>query len=63
MRFITLIIISLSLCACSLEEKVYTTIIPQVQEIQHSASYFDLSDFKLYANENTFASAELFHKT
>ena len=59
MRFITLIIISLSLCSCSQEEKEYSTIIPQVQEIQHSASYFNLNDFQIYADEKAFPSAEL----
>ena len=59
MRLFTLIIIALSLFSCSQEEKEYSTIIPQVQEIQHSASYFDLNDFQIYADEITFASAEL----
>ena len=59
MRFIPLLIISLFICACSQEEKEYSTIIPQVQEVQNSASYFDLSDFKLYATTYTFATAEL----
>jgi hexosaminidase len=45
--------------SCSMEEKEYSTIIPQVQEIQHAASYFNLNDFKLYADENALATAEL----
>jgi len=59
MRLITLIIISLSLFACRHKEKEHSTIIPQVQEIQHSASYFDLSNFQIYADENSFVTAEL----
>jgi N-acetyl-beta-hexosaminidase len=59
MRFITLIIISLSICSCSQEEKEHSTIIPQVQEILHSASYFDLTNFQIYADENALTSAEL----
>lgn len=59
MRLITLILISLSLFSCSHEEKEYATIIPQVQEVQHLPSYFDLSDFRIYADKNAKKTADL----
>lgn len=59
MRLITLILISLSLFSCSHEEKEYATIIPQVQEVQYLPSYFDLSDFRIYADKNAKKTADL----
>lgn len=59
MRLITLILISLSLFSCSHQEKEYVTIIPQVQEVQHLPSYFDLSDFRIYADKNAKKTADL----
>lgn len=59
MKNILLLILVLSLFSCSNKEKEYSTIIPQVQEIQYAASYFDLSNFQIHAKENTFLSADL----
>jgi len=59
MKYTILLLFSSSIFSCSQEVKEYSTIIPQVQEIQHLASYFDLSDFRIYADENALASAQL----
>lgn len=61
MSFIKRIVILLCLIGCSQKENRYSNIIPQVQEIQFSTSYFDLNDFKLYADENAFTSSKLFY--
>ena len=53
MRLISLLIISLALSACTQQEKESSTIIPQVQEFEQLASYFDLDDFQLYADESS----------
>ena len=59
MKNLLLVVIAITIFSCSNKEKESSTIIPQVQEITHHKSYFDLANFQLYAKDNTFASADL----
>jgi len=59
MRLLSLFVVLISVISCSPTDKGTTTIIPQVQEVEHRASYFNLNNFTLYADENAWAAAEL----
>lgn len=58
MKHIFLISIILFI-SCNKQNKEHSTIIPQVQEVQHLPSFFDLSDFRIYADKNAKKTADL----
>ena len=59
MRLLSVFVVLISVISCSPADKGTTTIIPKVQEVEHRASYFNLNNFTLYADENAWAAAEL----
>lgn len=59
MRRFTLLIITLSLFACTNIERDELLIIPQAKDIQITSSFFNLDEFLIYADESSTSSAEL----
>lgn len=60
MNLLRLLFISILLSACSKDQTEHSSIIPQAQEVIYETSYFNMSEFKLYANEQALSTSKLF---
>lgn len=59
MRLLSFLFLLTALSSCTQKEKTLTRILPEVQEARHAASYFNLNNFAIYADDSSAAVAKL----